>query len=108
MVIQLVSERYKKRIEVVQHNLLAIRHVLGWSAKRLGEEIGVTRQTINNIEVGRNKLNQTQFLALLWVFDEGFFSMAYDVETLNLLVKMTQVKTNKIVYGRAITFEDED
>ena len=44
----------------MQKNLLLIRRTVGWTAEAFGERIGVTRQTINNIEAGRNKLTKTQ------------------------------------------------
>lgn len=56
-------------LETFRKNLVNIRHILGITAKELGEKIGVTRQTINNIESGRNKLNLTQFLAIKYVFE---------------------------------------
>ena len=34
----------------MQENLLLIRRTVGWTAEEFGDRIGVTRQTINNIE----------------------------------------------------------
>ena len=50
-------------------NLLLIRRAVGWTAEEFGEKIGVTRQTINNIESGRNKLTKTQYIAMRSVLD---------------------------------------
>ena len=52
-------------IERLQDNLLLIRRAAGWTAEEFGERIGVTRQTINNLEAKRNKLNKTQKLKAL-------------------------------------------
>ena len=49
-----------KEIARMQENLLLIRRAVGWTASEFGDKIGVTRQTINNIESGRNKLTKTQ------------------------------------------------
>ena len=38
----------------MQDNLLLIRRTVGWTAEEFGEKIGVTRQTINNIESGKS------------------------------------------------------
>ena len=38
----------------MQNNLLLIRRTVGWTAEEFGEKIGVTRQTINNIESGKS------------------------------------------------------
>lgn len=53
----------------MQNNLLLIRRTVGWTAEEFGEKIGVTRQTINNIESGRNKLTKTQYIAMRSVLD---------------------------------------
>ena len=51
-------------IKRLQDNLLLIRRAAGWTAEEFGEKIGVTRQTINNLEAKRNKLNKTQYIAM--------------------------------------------
>ena len=56
-------------IERLQDNLLLIRRAAGWTAEEFGERIGVTRQTINNLEAKRNKLNKTQYIAMRAVLD---------------------------------------
>ena len=56
-------------IERLQKYLLLVRRTVGWSAEEFGERIGVTRQTINNIEAGRNKLTKTQYIAMRSVLD---------------------------------------
>ena len=56
-------------IQRMQDNLLLIRRTVGWSAEEFGNQIGVTRQTINNIENGRNKLTKTQYIAMRSVLD---------------------------------------
>ncbi len=53
----------EKRIELFQKNLGTIRKVAGWTTERFGEEIGVTRQTISNLEKGRTPMTKTQYLA---------------------------------------------
>lgn len=47
-----------------QENLEKIRKVAGWTSQELADEIGVTRQTISNLESGRSKMTKTQYLAL--------------------------------------------
>lgn len=56
-------------IQRMQDNLLLIRRAVGWSAEEFGNQIGVTRQTINNIENGRNRLTKTQYIAMRSVLD---------------------------------------
>ena len=44
-----LNER-NKQIRRLQQNLSSIRKIAGWTAEILGEKIGVTKQTISNIE----------------------------------------------------------
>lgn len=56
-------------IKRMQENLLLIRRSAGWSATQLGSRIGVSRQTINNIESGKFKLTQPIYMAIRYVLD---------------------------------------
>ncbi|MBP3793324.1 MAG: helix-turn-helix transcriptional regulator [Ruminococcus sp.] len=53
-----------EEIKRMQKYLLLIRRAVGWTAEEFGEQIGVTRQTINNIESGRTNLTKTQYIAM--------------------------------------------
>ena len=58
------------KIHDLQEILLLVRRTVGWTAEEFGERIGVTRQTINNLESKRNKLTKTQYLAIRSVLDD--------------------------------------
>ena len=73
-------------IERLQKYLLLIRRTVGWSAEEFGERIGVTRQTINNIEAGRNKLTKTQYIAMRSVLDAEIASFPSETEMLRLIL----------------------
>lgn len=70
----------------MQENLLLIRRTVGWTAEEFGEKIGVTRQTINNIESGRNKLTKTQYIAIRSVLDAEIVMKPEDTEMLKVLL----------------------
>ena len=70
----------------MQENLLLIRRTVGWTAEEFGEKIGVTRQTINNIESGRNKLTKTQYIAMRSVLDAEMIQTPNDTEMLRILL----------------------
>lgn len=70
----------------MQENLLLIRRAVGWTASRFGDKIGVTRQTINNIESGRCKLNKTQYIAMRSVLDAEISSSPNDTKMLQVLL----------------------
>ncbi len=73
-------------IERLQEYLLTFRRVLGWSAEEFGERIGVTRQTINNLESKRNRLSKTQYIAIRAVFDAEINESPEDTEILACLL----------------------
>jgi DNA-binding XRE family transcriptional regulator len=64
----------KKLISRLQHNLSAIRKIAGWTTEQMGEKIGVSKQTISNLENEKNPMNFTQYIAIRSVLD-------YEVET---------------------------
>ena len=70
----------------MQVNLLLIRRTVGWTAEEFGEKIGVTRQTINNIESGRNKLTKTQYIAMRSVLDAEMSQKPEETEMLKVLL----------------------
>lgn len=70
----------------MQENLLLIRRTVGWTAEEFGEKIGVTRQTINNIESGRNKLTKTQYIAMRSVLDAEMSQKPEETEMLKVLL----------------------
>ena len=73
-------------IEKLQEHLLLIRRAAGWTAEELGDRIGVTRQTINNLEAKRNKLNKTQYIAIRAVLDAEMAASPDDTEMLKYLL----------------------
>ena len=72
----------------MQKYLLLIRRAVGWTAVEFGEKIGVTRQTINNIESGRNKLTKTQYIAMRSVLDAEIIKNPEETEMINILLDM--------------------
>ena len=49
----------EEKIILMQNNFKGIRAVLGWTQKTAAEKMGVSRQTISNIDAGRSKLTKT-------------------------------------------------
>lgn len=64
----------EKHIKRLQDNLLSIRKIAGWTAQDLGDRIGVTKQTISNLENRKAKLTQMQYIAIRAVLD-------YEIQT---------------------------
>lgn len=57
------------KISRLQENLANIRKVAGWSAEDLGEMLGVTRQTIVNLENSNVQMSKTQYIAIRALLD---------------------------------------
>lgn len=74
------------KMYITQQHLADIRKMLGWSAQKLGEEIGVTRQTINKIENGKTPLSQTIYLALLYVLKRETSTFSADTAMLQCVL----------------------
>lgn len=57
------------RTAALQRNLVTVRNIAGWTAEMLGNKIGVTKQTISNIETMRATMSYTQYIAIRAVID---------------------------------------
>lgn len=64
-----MRECTEKDPQRLQKNLSVIRKLAGWTAADLGERIGITKQSISNLETGKSKLTKTQCLAIWAVLD---------------------------------------
>lgn len=56
-----------EEINIFQNNLIYIRNRLSLTEQQLGDMIGVTRQTINNLERNKIKMTKTIYIALATV-----------------------------------------
>jgi DNA-binding XRE family transcriptional regulator len=68
-VIDFYCQLRQKMIDVMQMSLKQIRQVLGFGVQEFGDLIGLTRQTITNIETQRNKMSSIQYIAVCAVID---------------------------------------
>ena len=77
----------EKEIDRLQNNLSTIRKAGGWSAEEFGEMIGVTKQTISNLENNKTKMSKTQYIAIRAVLDYEMAERSDDkvfITTVNL------------------------
>ena len=54
---------------ILQNNLKAIREILNWTSSDFGNLIGVTKQTISNLETQNSRLTKLHYIALRTVID---------------------------------------
>lgn len=64
-----LSYAQQAQIERLQDNLSALRRIAGWTMEQLGVKIGVTKQTISNLESSKSCMTLTQYLAIRSVLD---------------------------------------
>ena len=67
-----MSDKIEEReiqINKLQQNLSSIRRIAGWTAEVLGEKIGVSKQTISNLENQKTSMSFTQYIAIRSVLD---------------------------------------
>ena len=59
----------EEKLKFMQTHLVDLRYAAGQTAEKLGQLIGVTRQTINNYESGRAEIKKPTYIALAAIFD---------------------------------------
>ena len=84
----------EKQVKNLQDNLNTIRLIAGWSTTKLGKKIGVTKQTIWNIENPKREnkekayeMTLTQYLALRYILDEEV-EKNHNAKVLKLAIKI--------------------
>ena len=65
-----ITDKKEKQIKLLQQNLRSIRQIVGWTTEQLGNEIGVTKQTISDLETIKRPMTLTQYLAIRSVFND--------------------------------------
>lgn len=56
-------------IEVMQRYLPSLRKIAGWTSEELGKRLGVTKQTISNLENKKVNMTKMQYIALRVIFE---------------------------------------
>lgn len=94
-----MEQTSERAISLLQQNLSVIRKVAGWTTEDLGNRIGVTKQTISNIENKKTKLTLTQYIAIRAVLD-------YEIQSSPDNVALAQVVD--ILLNKDGEFSDEE
>lgn len=64
-----MSAKIKVEIQIMQDNLCELRKISGWTAETLARKLGITKQTISNLENQKVKLSRVQYIAIRSVFE---------------------------------------
>ena len=86
--------------EKLSKGLPTLRAMCNLTQKNLGDLVGVSRQTITNIESGKSKMKWTLFLALMPVFGMNKNCMNYIKEMEIPYSQVKKVLANKV--GKAL------
>ncbi|MFA6075407.1 MAG: helix-turn-helix transcriptional regulator [Negativicutes bacterium] len=78
----------KQTIETVYNRFKLLRQAAGWTAQQAAAELGVSRQTIVNIETKKTPFSKIHCLAYMAVLDER----AKNVPDLQKIVKAVLVQ----------------
>lgn len=78
--VHIVSDKEK-----LQKYLPLIRSAAGWTAEELGNKIGVTKQTISNLENQKTKMSKTQYLAIQMVISQKIATTPDDLTLANVM-----------------------
>lgn len=93
------KEKKRKQVQLLQQNLCSIRKIAGWTAEQLGERIGVTKQTISNLENSKTQMNLTQYIAIRSILD-------YEIESNPDNIVLPQVIN--ILVDKGVALEEEN
>ena len=61
-----------REIEELQNNLEMLRKLFGWTAEQLGDRLGITKQSVLNLEKGPDrgvKMSKIQYIAIRAIFE---------------------------------------
>ena len=83
----------------LQNNLLLIRNAGGWTAEAFGDMIGVTKQTISNLENKKTDMTKTQYIAIRAVLD-------YEMEE-NPNKELLRSAINLALHSDEVSIEDQ-
>jgi len=92
------------QIEQLQNNLGTIRKAGGWSTEEFGDMIGVTKQTISNLENKKTPMSKTQYIAIRAVLDYEIFEREDDtalISMVNLCLNSEDLSTEDIKKAQA-------
>lgn len=64
-----MSANINTQIQIMQDNLCDLRKIAGWTAETLAGKLGITKQTISNLENQKVKLSRIQYIAIRAVFE---------------------------------------
>jgi transcriptional regulator with XRE-family HTH domain len=100
------NEKKQKQIQLLQQNLRSIRQIAGWTAEQFGEKIGVTKQTIGDLENKKRPMNLTQYLAIRSILNEEIKSSPENANVLQQVIEILVDKGTELEEENYIEIKD--
>ena len=69
-----------------EKNITLIRRTAGWSAEEFGKRVGMSRQSINNIETGKYHLTKPHYVAMRYALNEEIKEHSDDTKMLAIVL----------------------
>lgn len=88
--------------EKLQKYLPLLRSAAGWTAEELGNKIGVTKQTISNLENQKTKMSKTQYLAIQMVISQKIATTPDDLTLANVMKLVMDTDEEQIINYDAV------
>lgn len=64
-----IKNNKEHQIELLQANLQTIRKIAGWTIEEFGDKLGVSKQTISNLENAKTQMSLIQYIAIRAILD---------------------------------------
>ena len=85
-------------VQNFRDNLTLIRRSVGWSAEEFGKRVGISRQSINNLESGKYKLTKPHYVAMRYVLNEEIKNNPRDTDMLRIVLEVFVDNPDKDIY----------
>ena len=99
-------EKRQSQTQLLQQNLRSVRHIAGWTAEQLGERIGVTKQTVGDLENIKRPMNLTQYLAIRSILNDEINSTSDNAAVLQQAIEILVDKGAELEEGKYFEVKD--
>lgn len=93
------SEYRDNMISTMQQSLRQIRNVLGMGVQEFGDYLGLTRQSVNNLETFKSRMSASQYLAVAALLDCYFKRHPKSYEVVTALLRNNDASRSKTTFN---------
>lgn len=89
----------QQMIDTMQNSLKQVRQILGFGVQEFSDIVGLTRQTINNLESKKNKMSVIQYVAICAVIDHCTKDKPELLQVLSTILSSNDTVENSTVFS---------